>query len=182
MTTTDVQNVRHKGRAVPALPQFTFPDSGITVGLRRIAPDTQNQIVRTLMRENPEPPPPMVVNDYGNGPVEEPHIGHPDYQKALADYWSEINTEAGTRLMQLAIRQIVVEVDTEAVAQLRDDMIAIGTPIEEEDDRTVYIRHICLSSMTDLHALMAYLQRRSLPTEAAVQEHTKSFRGNVHEA
>ncbi len=180
MTTTDVQNGRSKGRAVP-LPQFTFPDSGVTVGLRRIAPDTQNQIVQALLREHPEPQPPMFEHDYGSGKIQEPNRSDPDYVKSLSDYWNEINTEAGTRLVQFAIRRIVVDVDTEAVQQLRDDMVAIGAPIEEEDDRVVYIRHICISSLHDLHTLMAYLQRRSLPTEAAVQEHTRSFRDNVQE-
>ena len=56
--TVETTNGHLKGRAVPALPQFTFPDSGITVGLRRLSPDTQDRIARELSRKSPPPPAP----------------------------------------------------------------------------------------------------------------------------
>lgn len=175
-----------RGRAVPALPQFTFPDSGITVGLRRLAPDTQDQITRALMRADPAPPVPMVEGiEQPDGTFEmEPNPADPDYQAAVSTYMQRIGLEVNTKMFELAMRRIEVDVDQEAVKAYKEDMAAIGTPLPETledgaplDDRTIYIRHICISSTYDLTALLAYLQRRSLPTEAAVSEYLESFRG-----
>lgn len=184
MTTDTIEraNGHHpKGRAVPALPAFTFPDSGITVGLRRFAPDTQDQIARALQRENPPPPVPMVEGiERADGTFElEPNAADPDYQQALSEYMQQIILQVSAKLVDLALRRMEVEVDQAAVNQLRDDMAAIGTPIEDTDDRMVYIRHLCISSTYDLTAMMAYLQRRSLPTEVAVQEFLESFQRPV---
>lgn len=175
--TTDIQNGHHsKGRAAPGLPAFTFPDSGITVGLRRFAPDTQDQIARAIQRETPPPSVPMVKTELDE---EEPNPADPDYQTALSAYMQQIVLEVSRKLVDLALRRMEVEVDTAAVAALREDMAAIGTPIEDDDDRMVYIRHICISSTYDLTAMMAYLQRRSLPTEVAVQEFLESFQRDI---
>lgn len=178
MTTTETTNGRAKGRAAPPLPAFTFPDSGITVVLRRFAPDTQDAIVRALQRDDPPPAVPIATTELG----EEPNPADPDYQKALSDYFQRLALETSKKLVDLALRRIEVEVDQAAVDALRADMAAIGTPIEDDDDRMVYIRHICISSTYDLTAMLAYLQRRSLPTEAAVQEFLESFQRSVSRA
>lgn len=175
-------NGRVKGRVVPALPQFTFPDSGITVGLRRFAPDTQDQIARALMRDNPAPSVPMVEGiERPDGTFEmEPNPADPDYQAALAAYFNQISTEASTKMFELAMRRIEVDVDQGAVDRYKEDMAAIGIDLDPDmDDRTIYIRCICISSSYDLTAMLAYLQRRSLPTEAAVQEYLDSFQRHV---
>lgn len=178
---TDVLEHRQKGRAVPPLPQFTFPDSGIAVGLRRFAPDTQDLITRALMREQPEPAVPVVEVDYGEGAGKaEENPADPDYQQAMRAYMERIMMQVSAKMVELALRRIEVEVDLEAVAAFRADMAAIGTPLPDDlSDRDIYIRHICISSTYDLTVLMAYLARRSLPTEEAVQEYLASFRGGV---
>lgn len=182
--TTDVQTNGHhpKGRAVPPLPQFTFPDSGITVGLRRFAPDTQDQITRQLMRDRPAPPIPTVEGiEKTDGTFEmEPNPADPDYQAALSAYLQQINAEVSAKMFELALRRIEVEVDQGTVDRYKEDMAAIGIDLDSDmDDRTIYIRCICISSTYDLTALLSYLQRRSLPTEAAVREYLDSFRGDV---
>lgn len=175
----EATNGHLKGRAAP-LPAFTFPDSGVTVGLRRFAPDTQDSIVRAIQREHPAPAVPTVEVEYEDGKItQEPNPADPDYQKALSDYLQWLALETSKKLVDLALRRIEVDVDHEAVAALRADMEAIGTPIEDPDDRMVYIRHICISSTYDLTTMLAYLQRRSLPTEAAVQEFLESFQRPV---
>ena len=174
--TVETTNGHLKGRAGAALPQFTFPDSGITVGLRRFSPDTQDRIVRELQRKSPPPPAPEIETELGS----EPNPADPDYQQALATYWARINLEASERMFQLALRQIDVEVDHAALDRLKADMEAIDTPLDaDKDDRDLYIRHICISSVHDLTALLSYLQRYSTPTEEAIQERLDSFRGNV---
>jgi hypothetical protein len=165
-----------KGRAAPALPQFTFPDSGITVGLRRFSPDTQDRIARELSRKSPPPPAPEIETELGA----ESNPADPDYQQALNAYWMRIQLETNERMFALALRQIEVDIDRAVLDRLKADMEEIGTPLDaDKDDRELYIRHVCISSVYDLTALLSYLQRRSLPTEEAVQEHLDSFRGDV---
>jgi hypothetical protein len=78
------------------------------------------------------------------------------------------------------MRRLVVEVDADAVQALREDMAAIGSPLPEDaDDRQLYLDHVCISSPIDFEALMAFVQRRAGPTEAAIAEHRASFRGDV---
>jgi hypothetical protein len=188
MTTTDTTNGRHhpQGRAAPKLPAFTFPDSGITVGLRRFAPDTQDTIMREVMRQNPAPPIPLVEGvEKEDGTCEmEENPADPDYQRARSAYMQRITLQVNAKMTELALRRIEVEVDQEAVDAFKADMVAIGAPLPDTlendtplDDRAIYIRHICISSVYDLTAMMAYFQRRSLPTEEAVQEFLDSFRG-----
>lgn len=173
---------RQKGRAVPPLPQFTFPDSGITVGLRRFAPDTQDLIARELMRQQPAPAVPLtegVEREDGTFEMEE-NPADPDYQQALVAHLNKINLQVSAKMVELALRRLEVEIDQQVVDHLKEDMAAIGTPLGDDlDDRMIYIRHICISSAYDLTAMMAYLTRRSLPTEVAVQEYLDSFRHNV---
>ncbi len=175
-------NGHQKGRAVPALPQFTFPDSGITVGLRRLAPDTQDQITRALMRETPAPEVPMVEGmERSDGTFEmEPNPADPDYQATLAAYMRRIGMDASTKMFELAMRRIEVDVDQGAVTRYKEDMEAVGIPLDPDmDDKALYIRCICISSSYDLAAMLAYMQRRSMPTEVAVQEYLDSFQRGV---
>lgn len=182
--TTDVllNGHRPRGRAAPALPAFTFPHSGITVGLRRFAADTQDTITREIQRLNPPPDVPVV--DQGEELDPAPNPADPDYQQALSDYMRWLVMQVSTKLVELAFRRIVIQDSEEAVAlavaALRDDMLSIGTPIPDDmPDRDVYIRHICVSSTYDLTSMLAYLQGRSMPTEEVIQEFLESFPGRV---
>ena len=176
--TTDIEtraNGHHpRGRAAP-LPAFTFPDSGITVGLRRFAPDLQDTIARAYQRDHPVPPVPTATVEIGGEEMEEANPADPDYEQAVSAYLQRMALDVSAKLIDLALRRIEVEVDQAAVDALRADMAAIGSPIEDDDDRMVYIRYICISSTYDLTSMLAYLQRRSLPTEVAVQEFLESF-------
>lgn len=176
MVDTANGRTHQRGRIPPPLPEFTFPDSGITVGLRRFAPDTQDTIARELTRQHPPPPIPIVVTELGD----ESNPADPDYQAALSSYFQQQAVDVASRMVDLALRRIVVEVDEEAVKTLKADMAAIGTPLPEGlDSRMIYLRHICISSTYDLTSMLAYLQRRSMPTEVAVQEFLESFRRDV---
>jgi len=179
-------NGRQRGRVAP-LPTFTFPDSGITVELRRLAPGTQEQIAHAVEHdeewrtEHPKPEPPLqTVTDLEGREELVPNDDEPEYKKRLGVYNAALNTEIGERLITLAKRQIVCEVDAEAVEKLRDDMAAIGAPFPEDaDDADIYINRICISSVLDLGALLAYIQGSSRPTEAAIARHRATFSGSV---
>src|SRR6478672_4729889 len=145
--TIETTNGHLKGRAAPALPQFTFPDSGITVGLRRFSPDTQDRISRELQRKSPPPAVPEIETELGT----EENSADPDYQQAIGAYWTRIQIETAERMVALAFRQMEVEVDQAALGRLKADMEEIGTPLDaEKDDRELYIRHICITSSYDL--------------------------------
>lgn len=186
MTIAVHENGRQAGRHAP-LPTFTFPDSGITVELRRLAPDTQQHIAQAVegdpdwTKKHPKPEPPLQTVTNLEGKEEQiPNPEEPEYQKKLSAYMLQFSIEIGNRLTALALRQIVVDVDEDAVARLREDMKAIGAPIPNDTDaRDIYIRRICISSIFDLEALMAYIQGRSGPTEAAVARHRATFPGSV---
>lgn len=186
VTTETTINGRQRGRAAP-LPSFTFPDSGITVSLRRLAPDTQQHIARAVEGDaewgaaHPRPEPPMQpVTDLEGKEELVPNPEEPEYKKRLSEYVMALNIEIGNRLLALALRQIVVDVDAEAVKSLRDDMDAIGAPIPDEvSDEEVYIHRICISSIFDIQVLLAYIQGHSGPTEAAIARHRATFSGEI---
>lgn len=159
---------------------FIFPDSGIALHLQRVAPDTLTTIQRAIRKDRPPPAPPTQAIEYPDGSVRmEQNEAHPDHERALAEYHEEVAIETADRLMRLIARRADIAVDAEAVRQFREDMESIGAPVEETDDKVVYFRHICISSDNDYRALTDFIQRRSQPTEAAVQEHRESFRGDV---
>ena len=184
VTNESTTNGRQRGRAAP-LPSFTFPDSGITVSLRRMAPDTQQHIARAVEEDeawrakHPRPEPPLQpVTDLEGKEELVPNVEEPEYQKRLGTYLQAFNIEVGERLIALALRQIVCEVDTESVQTLRDDLAAVGAPLPDEaSDEDIYIRRICVSSVFDIQALMAYVQGHSGPTEAAIARHRATFSG-----
>lgn len=178
MTIAEVPTVNgiHTERAIP---MFTFPDSGITVGLQRLAPDTIATITRAIQREMPPPEAPVQEVIINGKKRMERNDAAPSYTKERAAYQEKVAAEIGERILKLVVRRITVEVDHEAVSRLREDMESIGSPIEDVDDKAVYVRHICIGSVDDLNALSTYVLRISQPTEAAVKEHTDSFRGDV---
>lgn len=179
-------NGRQRGRAAP-LPTFTFPDSGITVELRRLAPGTQEQIAHAVEHDeewhtdHPKPEPPLQpVTDLEGKEELVPNADEPEYKKRLGAYNAALNTEIGERLIALAKRQIVCEVDEEAVKTLRDDMAAVGAPFPEDaDDADIYLNRICISSVLDLGTLLAYVQGSNRPTEVAIARHRATFSGSV---
>lgn len=176
MTLIDFVATDRDSTARPSAPLFTFPDSGVTVRLQRFAPDTIAKITRAVQKELPPPKPPEQEVDYGDGDKRlEANEHHPDHLAALQEYQLTVAGELGERLLRLVVRRVDVEVDIEVVQRFREDMEAIGVPIDDEDDKSVYVRHICISSDRDLSELSSYLIRRSQPTEAAVSEHIATF-------
>jgi hypothetical protein len=173
------------GRAVrTALPSFTFPDSGITVRLRRISPDTQARIAQALSKEwdatNPRPQPPLQHVETLDGESDVPNPEEPEYAKALHQWLTMFNIEVGRRLFELAMNMLVVDVDTVAVQQLRDEMAAIGAPFDDDaDDREIYIKQVCISSVLDSAALVAYVQGASAPTKDAIQAALDMFQRSL---
>lgn len=171
-----------KGRAAPPLPEHTFQDSGVTVRLRKIAPNTQAQLSLQVQREIPKPQPPTVKTELGP----EANDADPDYLR-LVDAWeSDCAMRLNRRLFTLAALECECEVDMEEVERKQRNFRAIGFEWEEteglsDQDRAkvFYIEHIACATQEDMREFYAAITRRSQPTEAAVQAHVDSFRSDV---
>ncbi len=193
MNTTDVQNGRSKGRAVPPVPTHTFRDSGITVKLHKLSPMTSQEIMTAVQREHADtkPEPPVFEADYGKGEVEEPNIGHPVYQERLQRWQAECNAEANRRLFRLAcLAAVEVEMtaDVQTAIARKKRLMRIAAKLEwqddpdleqEENDQIFYITHIACASPDDVQEFYQAIALRSQPTEAAIEQHKASFRSDV---
>lgn len=185
MTTTDTYTngtSAHKGRAVPPLPEHTFQDSGITVRLRKIAPNTQAQIALQIQREIPRPQPP--VNETSLGP--EANEADPDYTRAVEEWERACSQRLNRTLFTIAALECECEVNMMDVERKQRSFRAAKFQWEEdldmdEEDRAkvFYIEHIACATPEDMKEFYAAVTRRSQPTEAAVQAHVDNFPGNV---
>lgn len=179
VTVAEKQNGhRPKGRDVPPLPEFTLPDSGVT--LRIIAPMgplIQLTLGKQLRRERTEPQPPINLVDYGDGKkVPEPNPADPDYEKALQDYNAWVQSELVERTLEYILSNCIdADVDKAAVARTRKAMMSIGVDLADVDDRDVYLRYVAIASTSDLLALREVVERTSKPTEVVIREEVASF-------
>ena len=196
MSTTDTQNGRHKGHAVPALPTHTFQDSGITVKLHKLSPMTSQDIIAAVRRElaDTRPEPPLFEVDYGKGKIQEPNESHPIYQRLLKEWEATVSKLANERLFKLAALDAVeVTIDDAVREQIRRKkrLMKIAARLDwqddpdlepDENDQLFYITHIACASPEDVQEFYQAIALRSQPTEAAIEQHKASFRGDIQAA
>jgi len=176
-----------RGRAVPALPEHTFRDSGITIKIRKVGPTTQQRLAQQIMKELPEPPVPIVETEVGP----EPNAADPAYIAAKEQWASDTNRELSERLMLIAALEAEVTIDAAAqqdIARKRRHMQLIGIPYEdnpaltpEENEKVFYILHVAAATPEDLREFSAAVLRRSVPTEEAVQAQIATFQRDLSE-
>ena len=155
---------------------FTFPDSGVTVKLKKVNPYITAEARAQLSRSRPKPPTRIITED---GPLkgkEETMEHDPDYIELLRKWEADVDE----RIMQLQIRRGVVSIEVDdwqdEVAQLRADMAEIGAAETlPEDDTVVYICYIASSTANDLQDFVAAVAMRSNPTQEAVDSAKESF-------
>jgi hypothetical protein len=190
MTLMEAVNGHVKGRAIPALPTFTFKDSGITVQLRKLSPMTQQRLSEAVRREYPPPEPPVTTVEYGDTAVEEPNEADPTYLARYQRWQQETAKVFNERLLKLVCMDAVeVDLDDAARQQIARKMRSFtrtGIPWEDDPDldaeenlRLFYVQHICLGSTEDMREFYQAVTARSQPTEAAVQAHIDTFPGDV---
>src|ERR1051325_3353086 len=179
---THTNGTHTKGRAVPPLPLHTFQDSGITVGLRKIAPNTQAQLSLQIQREIPRPQPP--VNQTELGP--EKNEADPDYARQLEEWERACSMRLNRIMFTIAALECECGVDMEEVERKQRSFRAAKFQWEEDPDlsdaeraKVFYIEHIACATQEDMREFYAAVTRRSQPTEAAVRAHIDSFRGDV---
>lgn len=165
-----------KGRQVPKLDELTFPDSGITVEYRKVSPLLRDDLDAALRRQYPLPDPPMQAVDtgFGDGKAQANPLD-PEYREQVALWQIAHYNRLGDKLLRVAIASyVVVDVDTEAVQALRDQLSAMGVDLDP-DDKYLYVSRICIASKTDQDALGAALFTGSTPTRAEVESTKATF-------
>lgn len=182
MTTIEQLNGHAKGRAVPPLPLHTFQDSGITVGIRKIAPSTQQRLHDLILREHPKPAPPVVDTELGP----EENAADPDYLTRLNEWKVATARALNAKMFKLACLECEVEVDTKEVTRKQAQFTVIGLDWEddpklspEQNAKLFYLQHIACATGDDMKEFYEAVTRRSTPTEAAIQRHIDTFRGDV---
>ncbi len=176
-----------RGRIAPALPTFTFKDTGITIGIRKVGPSTQQSIAQQIMRDMPEPPIPVVETEIGS----EQNAADPAYLAAKAEWNSKTNAELTRRVMLIAALEAEIEIDDRAradIARRRRSLQLAKTPYQddpdltpEEQERVFYVLHVAAGTPEDLGEFGAIVMRRSAPTEEAVQSHVATFQRDISE-
>lgn len=176
-----------RGRVVPALPQHTFKDTGITIGIRKVGPSTHQSLAMDIMKEMPKPPIPVVTTELGP----EPNAADPAYIAAVEKWDQETRAELTRRLMLIAALEAEVTIDDRAradIARRKRSLQIAKTPHEddpeltpEENERVFYILHIAAGTPEDLGEFGEVVLRRSVPTEEAVQKQIATFQRDIPE-
>lgn len=185
-----VNGTHRPGRVVPALPEHTFKDSGITIKIRKVGPTTQQRLAQQIMKESPEPLPPRNPPDSEAAALgEEFNRADPAFEQALEKWNRETNSELRDRLMLIAALEAEVVIDDMAradIARKQRHLKLVGVPYEvnpeltdEENEKVFYILHVAAGTPEDLREFGDAVLRRSVPTEEAVQAQIATFPGGV---
>lgn len=176
-----------RGRIAPALPQHTFRDTGITIGIRKVGPSTQQSIAHAIMRDMPEPAIPIIETELGA----EANPADPAYFAAKAEWDQKTRGELTRRIMLIAALEAEVTIDDQArvdIARRRRSLSLAKTPYQddpeltdEENTRVFYVLYVAAGTPEDLSDFGAIVMRRSAPTEEAVQTHVATFQRDVPE-
>lgn len=157
---------------------FTFPDSGVTVFIRRVSPMISYEMKRSI----PKPKPPVVRVNYGT--AEDPDFRNevneadPDYQVALEDWNARV--EAATRkiMIKLGIVYTLTDEDKDRLALIRETMSEEGIEIQDSE-LVAFVTYVAITSQRDMEAMINALVGNSMPTEEAIEEATSSFSGDT---
>lgn len=170
------------GRAVPALPTFTFPYSGYVVQCRKMSQATDKLLQRRVEKERPKPTPPVQEIPQPNGPAEfEENTLDPQYTAALAE-WNAWAQRRKGELTYDYIRDhcLIVEMSDADRAEVERIKAEFADELTDVDtDRVLFIEHLVMPLKGDINALFQFVISESAPTEEAVQAHVETFRGHV---
>jgi hypothetical protein len=151
-----------------------FRHVGVTLDIQRI-PHMLLQDWRNALP--PEPPIPTQEMEYGGKKVSEQNPSHPEYVAEIEEY----NYNIGMRMIEFAIdRGVVIEVDRDAVAELRSWAEQQDPPVElPKSDKVVFVSRILLPDLIDLVALRTAVFGRVVPTQEAIDQAVERFQPEV---
>lgn len=192
---------KNRGRRVPEHPEFTFPDSGYIVRVRRLGPWTLDQIRVSLkkVRKPPSVPINRVPDQYdetGENVIKwrmEANDADPQYKQDVKDYEDWLAETAGYRLLDIIVSTCIIidpddlddgEIVAHRRALLKTGPSEIDEPgeydrhrqvVENMTDEEVFTRCVCLSTPHDMSDLQRFVMGRSMPTVEEVDEQIESF-------
>ena len=187
-----VNGTRQQGRNSPPLPEHTFKDSGITIKIRKIGPTTYQRLAQAIMRDMPDPDPPL--NDPNSEAAElgeKYNRADADWLEACAAREQERRVELSNRVMRLAALEAEFEIDDAArvnIVRKKRHLALVGIPYEddpklttEENEKVFYILQIAAATTEDWGECFQAVMRRSVPTEEAVQAQIATFQRDLPE-
>lgn len=155
------------------LTDFTFTDTGISVKIRKVPPMLYADIEASI----PYPEAPTQEVDYGEpkGKVLEKNLSDPGYVTAQAERL-QIVYQAWRRA--LLLRGVILDgedwrEDVEEYRQFIKEQT--GKPLDEPDDKLIYILRICIGTLEAQEELIDAITRRSQPTQEAIEQAKQSF-------
>jgi hypothetical protein len=153
--------------------EFTLPDSGVVVRIKRIGPPLANDIRRKLKKTLAKPEPPLQEVMLGDEKKMVPNLSHPDYQEAVSEYTADMGMLFLGELIRYGVD---ADIDAAAVAALRAGDEDGTLP---KSDLVAYVTRIAIESTKDMLTLQDAILGRFQPTEAAVTEAADNFPSQV---
>lgn len=197
-------NGRARGRRAPALRQFTFESSGVTVGLRRMGQATRADIAAAVAaewrdapegdpRREPQPPVPTPPASQPGVQVDvavlEPNRADPDYIAAHQRWQAAIEGAIAMRWMTYAVLVCVeYEPDPDEVARIRTGARVAQLDLDEdpelsqaERDKLLYfMRYVFdVAPPAEIGAFYRALTLHNIPSETEVSDALEQFRPDV---
>lgn len=161
------------------LTPFVFKDTGIQVMIKKVSPF----LIMEVEKSFPPPEPPMQEVIYGDPDdpgakrVHEPNESHPEYQKDLEEY----ETELEFKLRQVIIeRGVVIVLDEEQKGEINELREYWKETFDRDiplNDKMLYITHIAVGTGPDVEDLITAISSRSQPTEAETSLNKAGFQG-----
>lgn len=152
---------------------FTFPDTGVTVSIRKVSP----LLISEIQRKNPTPKPPLNKVMYGDDTRYEENPADPDYIKALEDHGTKLEQAIRRALIRFGVVYELTAEDVRRVNELREFWQTDEGEQLVGSDMEVFISYLAIGTFEDLNDLVEAVTRRSQPTEKAVAEAAERFPG-----
>ena len=154
---------------------FTFESTGREIKVRKVSWLFTSALYEDYSKKNPQPKPPKQKVNYGDGDVVEENRAHPEFVRQLQEWETArrewVEREARYLYVELGVE---CEVDSEAVARVREAMLRRGVELET-DDKFVYVYYVCIGSTQDYNDFVEAITRRSRPTEGEIAKSAESF-------
>lgn len=128
--------------------------------------------------EFPAPPVPKSETDYGDGKkVLEENPNDPDYRAAVAEWRKKVSNES-QKLIAMRALPPLTDFQKDEVNEVRlfwQEMYGHDLPLT---DKEIFAYKICAATVEDINEFVAFVTRRSQPTQEGKDAALKRFRAN----
>lgn len=154
--------------------QYTFQDSGRTIEIQRVPVGMLSQ----LGDEFPAPEVPKSQTDFGDGKlIWEENPNDPDYKAALLEWRKKISNESQKLIAVRALPTLTTDQKAE-VEEVRYYWIGAYGHDLPLTDKEVFVYKICAATVEDISEFIAFVTRRSQPTQEGKNAALKRFRSD----